>query len=177
MKLSYFKSKLSQLKSLDLVKFITDLTLPDIELIGDYNPSMSYKKGERVYYYDIVENKHKVLEAFVDVEPGEFIAKDWEVIQGTHNHNNKDIIDGIGVNEAGRLTYDNKIVGSSVICSIEKPEMINGDLWFSIGNVDITPEPEPPHGFCDKIVFKNLKMQDDEPESKEDIWGDSNNNK
>lgn len=76
--LHFFKNKMRQFKKTDMLKIISDLAIPDIQNMNEFDESLSYKPGEKVFYYDKDEDRYVILIATKDIEPGEIKLDDWK---------------------------------------------------------------------------------------------------
>lgn len=167
MKISFLKSKIRALKKYDLIKALIDILLPEIRDIGDYNPKMSYKKGDKVYYYDKFNDKSHIIEATEDITPTDNInLNQWSVVSGGNGLPNANLIKKIKLNTNNNLMYEDSVL-NNVHVSTEEPKMNEGDLWFTMSQSDavIPPTRET------EVIIKNMVVQDTEPANKNDLWG------
>ena len=167
MKISFLKSKIRALRKYDLLKALIDILLPDIHDIGDYNPNMSYKKGDKVYYYDKSSDTSRIIEATEDITPtGNFNMDQWSVVSGGNGLPNANLIKKIKLNDNNNLMYEDSVL-NNVHVSAEEPKMNEGDLWFGITESDITL----PTTRETEVIIKNMVVQETEPANKNDLWG------
>lgn len=170
MKASFLKSKIRSLRKFDLIKVIIDILLPDLAGIGDYNPNMFYRKGDKVYYYDEKSQRSKILEATEDISAGEplSLAK-WSIVGGT-GLPNVEILKKLELNTNNNLTYNGSIL-NNVHVSKEQPVMNELDIWFSL-DVSESDGGDSPVQRNSEVVIKNMVVQDSEPEDNVYLWGD-----
>lgn len=136
MKVSFLRNKINKLKNTDLLKNVIDILLPDISNIGDYNPLMMYRKGEKVFYYDKSQNKSYILKATQYIPPnpsGEMNFDQWKVI-----NNNAEAMENLEVgSDGGSIKYEGATL-NNVWVQPEKPEkMKDRDLWFSVDEEEV----------------------------------------
>ena len=173
MKISFLKSKIRSLRKYDLFKAIIDILLPDFQNIGDYNPNLSYRKGDRVYYYNEIDNSSRIIEALVDItSTGQIDLSEWSVVSG-NSLPNSNLLKKFEINDNNNLMYEGAIL-NNVHVSVEEPIMNEKDIWFGLtkrvgdddsGHDDVT---RPTEG---SLIIKNMVVQLDQPTDKADLWG------
>lgn len=169
MKVSFLKSKIRSLRKYDLMKSLVDILLPDFKNIGDYNPMIPYRKGDRVFYYNKQKETSCILEASKDIEPTGIIDyNEWNLIS-VGSLRNTNILREIKEDEHSRLIYKNTFL-NNVFLSEEQPDMKESDLWFSLS--DHIEEEEPLQN-TDNVLIANMVVQDDTPIDLNDLWGDT----
>lgn len=169
MKVSFLKSKIRALRKYDLLKALIDILLPEIHDIGDYNPNMSYKKGDKVYYYDKYNDKSYIIEATEDITAtGSLNLNQWSVVSGGNSLPNANLVKKLTINTNNNLMYEDSIL-NNVHVSAEQPKMNERDLWFSITQTDNSTPSTGETG----VIIKNMVVQDTEPTNKDDLWGDT----
>lgn len=181
MKISFLKLKIRSLRKYDLFKAVIDILLPDLANIGDYNPLMNYRKGDRVYYYDQVNDTSRIIEALEDIiaTGGDIDPSKWSVVSG-NSLPNANLLKNLEINDNNNLMYKNTIL-NNVHVSADEPEMNEKDLWFGLtkrvnddndnggddGGGGQTPSPRE-----NTLVIKNMVVQDDQPADNTYLWGD-----
>lgn len=172
MRASFLKSKVRSLRKFDLIKAVIDILLPDLVGLGDYNPEMFYRKGDRVYYYDEVLQRSKIIEAKVDITTGQEINLDnWSVVGGA-SLSNSEILKKLEVNANNNLMYEGAIL-NNVHVSRDEPKMNERDIWFGLSTSDGDGGTNPPPtGRENELVIKNMVVQDDRPSDDNYLWGD-----
>lgn len=179
MKISFLKSKIRSLRKYDLFKAIIDILLPDFNDIGDYNPNIPYRKGDRVYYYNDSDGTSKIIEALVDITPtGAIDLSQWSVVSG-NSLPNANTLKKFSQNDNNNLMYEGAIL-NNVHVSVEEPVMNEKDMWFCLtkrvieddntgdGDGDIE-EPSTREGV---LIIKNMVVQDEQPTDNTNLWGD-----
>ena len=180
MKISFLKSKIRSLRRYDLFKAIIDILLPDFQDIGDYNPNLSYRKGDRVYYFNTIDNTSRIIEALVDITPtGQIDLSQWSVVSG-NSLPNSNLLKKFQVNENNNLMYEGATL-NNVHVSVEEPIMNERDMWFGLtkrvggdddnGDTD-DGEEETPTTKEGTLVIKNMVVQDEQPSDNTSLWGD-----
>lgn len=172
MRASFLKSKIRSLRKFDLVKAIIDILLPDLVGIGDYNPNMFYRKGDRVYYYDEKVQRSKILEAKEDIPTGSAIdLNNWSVVGGA-SLPNSEILKKIEISTNNNLMYEGTVL-NNVHVSKGEPVMNEHDLWFSLDASEDTDGGLPPVATKQsEVIIKNMVVQDDQPTDNSYLWGD-----
>ena len=180
MKISFLKSKIRSLRKYDLFKAIIDILLPDLMELGDYDPNMKYRKGDKVYYYNKMTNKSYILEAKENIQPSSTINLDqWSIVTG-NSLPNSNLIKKLQINNNNNLMYEGSVL-NNVHVSIEEPSMNERDLWFSMTKQDIgddgednpeLPDPDAPQARENEVIIKNMIVQDDQPVDNNYLWGD-----
>lgn len=180
MKISFLKSKIRSLRKYDLFKAIIDILLPDLMELGDYDPNMKYRKGDKVYYYNKMTNKSYILEAKENIQPSSTINLDqWSIVTG-NSLPNSNLIKKLQINNNNNLMYEGSVL-NNVHVSIEEPSMNERDLWFSLTKQDIgddgednpeLPDPDAPQARENEVIIKNMIVQDDQPVDNNYLWGD-----
>lgn len=179
MKISFLKSKIRSLRKYDLFKAIIDILLPDFQNIGDYNPNLSYRKGDRVYYYNDSDNTSKIIEALVDITPtGKINLHQWSTVSG-NSLPNSNLLKKLSANDNNSLMYEGTTL-NNVHVSVEEPKMNEKDIWFGLtkrvsvddDNGDSDEEEEVPSTREGVLIIKNMVVQDEQPTDNTNIWGD-----
>lgn len=172
MKISFLKSKIRSLRKYDLMKGLIDILLPDFKNIGDYNPMVTYRKGDRVFYYDEKKDTSCILEASKDINPtGILDYSEWNLIS-VGSLRNTNILRELKEDKQSRLVYKGTYL-NNVFMGEEQPEMKEADLWFSLSDV-------PDGTFVEKnddVMIANMVVQDDRPIDLNDLWGDTHPNR
>lgn len=171
MKASFLKSKIRSLRKFDLMKAIIDILLPDLASLGDYNPNMFYRKGDRVYYYDEKLQRSTIIEARVDIDAGQPLDLDkWSHVSG-NSLSNIEILKKLEISNNNNLMYNGSIL-NNVHVSEELPNMNELDIWFSLNNNDIEIDPPEMETRNSEVIIKNMVVQDDKPDDNSYLWGD-----
>ena len=179
MKISFLKSKIRSLRKYDLFKAVIDILLPDLANIGDYNPLMNYRKGDRVYYYDQINDASRIIEAVEDITAsgGDIDPSQWSVVSG-NSLPNANLLKNLEINDNNNLMYKNTIL-NNVHVSVDEPDMNEKDLWFGL-----TKHVENDNGGNNNgggqtpsldentLIIKNMVVQDDQPTDNTYLWGD-----
>ena len=172
-KISFLKSKIRSLRKYDLFKAVIDILLPDLANIGDYNPLMNYRKGDRVYYYDQSNDVSRIIEATEDIiATGDDIdPSQWSVVSG-NSLPNANLLKNLEINDNNNLMYKNTIL-NNVHVSVDEPDMNEKDLWFGLTKrVDSDNGGNSPSPKENTLVIKNMVVQDDQPADNTYLWGD-----
>lgn len=168
MRASFLKSKIRSLRKYDLIKAVIDILLPDFVGLGDYDPRMVYRKGDKVYYYDENEGRSKILEAMSDITPGSGIdLSKWTVVGGS-SLPNSELLKKFELNTNNNLMYEGVIL-NNVHVSRDEPQMNEMDIWFGIGT---STDDEGPSACENEVVIKNMVVQDNQPVDNNYLWGD-----
>ena len=181
MKISFLKSKIRSLRKYDLFKAVIDILLPDLANIGDFNPLMNYRKGDRVYYYDQSNDVSRIIEATEDIiaTGGDIDPSQWSVVSG-NSLPNANLLKNLEINDNNNLMYKNTIL-NNVHVSADEPEMNEKDLWFGLtkrvdddndNDVEDGGNGESPSLGDNTLVIKNMVVQDDQPADNTYLWGD-----
>ena len=172
-KISFLKSKIRSLRKYDLFKAVIDILLPDLANIGDYNPLMNYRKGDRVYYYDQSNDVSRIIEATEDIiATGDDIdPSQWSVVSG-NSLPNANLLKNLEIYDNNNLMYKNTIL-NNVHVSVDEPDMNEKDLWFGLTKrVDSDNGGNSPSPKENTLVIKNMVVQDDQPADNTYLWGD-----
>lgn len=172
MRASFLKSKIRSLRKFDLIKAIVDILLPDLVGLGDHNPDMFYRKGDRVYYYDETIQRSKILEAKEDIPAGQAMnLANWSVVGGA-SLPNAEILKKIELNSNNNLMYEGAVL-NNVHVSKEQPQMNEHDIWFSLDSSDGGGGIVPPQSRESELIIKNMVVQDGQPSDNAYLWGDT----
>lgn len=76
MNIRYIKSNISKISENNLIKFLYDIILNDINDINSYEPGRIYTKGDKVYLQEI--GKHQVFRCSVDESSSVFNYDEWD---------------------------------------------------------------------------------------------------
>lgn len=166
MRISFLKSKIRSLRKYDLVKAIIDILLPDLVGLGDFDPDMLYRKGDRVYYYDDNVGRSKILEATEDIQPGELDLSKWTVVGGA-SLPNAEVLKKIEIDSNNNLKYEGAVL-NNVHVSKDEPQMNEKDIWFELGTSDGGEVPSRQT----EVIIKNMVVQDNQPTDNNYLWGD-----
>jgi hypothetical protein len=81
MSIDSFKQSLSEMKTTNIVKLISEVILPNLDKITDYNQAETYYRDDTVYKVDATTGKQQLLICKQDIIPGGtvFDATDWDI--------------------------------------------------------------------------------------------------
>ena len=84
MNIRYIKSNISKIPEDNLIRFLYDLILDDLNNITSYEPGIVYTKGDRVYLQE--NGKHQIFQCSVDKSSSSFNYDEWEYVLEVFNN-------------------------------------------------------------------------------------------
>ena len=78
MNIRYIQSNISQVPQDNLIKFLYDLVLQEVENVKNYQSGIKYYKGDKVYLQE--NGKHQIFQCIVDESSSVFINDEWTYI-------------------------------------------------------------------------------------------------
>lgn len=89
MSIRYIQTNYGKLDCYNVLRFLLDLTVYDLEDVKPYEEGHTYKKGDFIY---LKENGiHKIYRCKVDVSSNTFIPDEWEHAMDTYDKEIKDV--------------------------------------------------------------------------------------
>lgn len=165
MSIRYIQTNYDKLDNCNILKFLLDLTVIDLDVVKIYEHGVIYKKGDFVYLKE--NNIHKIYRCKVDVSSNIFIPDEWEHIMDTYdkeltgvgNLNIKEEVIIVDKNNIDNV-LDNLVIpgykpGSTIITIfIGKEIFIQGKDFIIDANGKVTFTPPIKVEIGDKIIIE-----------------------
>lgn len=170
MSIRYVQSNYGKLDCENILRFILDLSIVELENVKPYEQGKIYTKGEFIYLKE--NGLHKIYRCKVDISSDTFISDEWEYIMDTYDEEIKNVCNFIIREEVYVVTdkEDINIVvpnykpGNSMITIYNGKEIYNQGIDFDIvenGKINFNPSVEIENGDRLIIEIKETKGKPD----------------